>query len=391
MLSRPRRLLSSPLMWTIIGLVVATMGCSLGGLLVESSPASNPTPVVVVLSPTPLPPSVLAEVSAAQQVAVNVFKRVGPSVVHIAVEGTNLLESGTGSGFVFDKQGHIVTNHHVVVAGDNIIVTFSDSTRALARVVGADPDSDLAVIRVEVPEPLLVPVDLGDSDSLQVGEQVIAIGNPFGFERTLTTGVISSLGRVVPQENGGSFRFSLANLIQTDAAINPGNSGGPLLDIHGRVIGVNSLIYSETGVSSGIGFAIPVNTLKRVAPALIASGRYTHPWLGISGQDIDNLLAQSLTLPVDRGVLVQVAFAGGPAEQAGLKGGDRETQVEGAFRLIRIGGDIIVGIDGQPVSGMDDLIKYLETRQVGEKIVLSVMRDTGQQDIPVTLQERPAR
>ncbi len=387
MISKLKYNVRGPLLLAISGLLVATIGCSVGGWPVEAPPPPSPTPLVVVLTPTPLPRSVLAEASAAQQVAVNVYKRVSPAVVHIAVEGANLLESGTGSGFVYDQQGYIVTNNHVVVGGSNIIVTFSDDTRARAEVIGTDPDSDLAIIKVDVPEPLLMPLELGDSDSLQVGEQAIAIGNPFGFERTITVGVISSLGRVVPQATG----FSMANLIQTDAAVNPGNSGGPLLDNQGQVIGVNSFIFSENGVSSGVGFAIPVNTLKRVVPKLIADGRYAHPWLGITGQDIDNLVADELELSVRRGVLVQTAFQDGPAGLAGLRGGGQEREVEGTFRIVRIGGDIIVGIDGQSVEGMDDLITYLETRQVGQQVVLTIVRDGDERQVEVTLEERPAR
>ncbi len=389
MIVKTKSFTRSWLILAVIGLLLAIMGCSLGGLLSEASPAPSPTPVVVVLTPTPLPPSLLAEASAAQQATVNIYKRVSPSVVHIAVEGSSILDSGTGSGFVYDEQGHIVTNNHVVASGRNIIVTFSDDTRATADVVATDPDTDLAVIKVDVPKPLLVPVELGDSDHLEVGEQAIAIGNPFGFERTMTVGVISSLGRVVPQETNSRYRFSLANLIQTDAAVNPGNSGGPLIDSQGRVIGVNSFIFSETGVSSGVGFAIPVNTVKRIVPDLIADGHYSHPWLGISGQDIDNLLAQSLTLPVQRGILVQTTFQNGPAGQAGLRGGDREMEVEGILRVVRVGGDIIVGIDGQPLGGMDDLISYLETRRVGDRVVLTVVRGDQEREITVTLKERP--
>lgn len=389
MIVKTKSFTRSSLMLVVIGLLLATMGCSLSGLLSEASPAPNPTPIVVVVTPTPLPPAVLAEASAAQQTAVNIYKRVSPSVVHIAVEASSALNSGTGSGFVYDKQGHIVTNNHVVASGRNIIVTFSDDTRASAEVVGTDPGSDLAVIKVAVPEQLLVPVELGDSDHLEVGEQAIAIGNPFGFERTMTVGVISSLGRVVPQQNNSRFRFSLANLIQTDAAVNPGNSGGPLIDNQGRVIGVNSFIFSETGVNSGVGFAIPVSSVKRIVPDLIAEGRYAHPWLGISGQDIDNLLAESLTLPVQRGVLVQTIFQDGPAGQAGLRGGGREMEVEGSLRVLRVGGDIIIAIDDQPVGGMDDLITYLETRRVGDRVILSIVRNDQEQEVTVTLKERP--
>lgn len=392
MIAKTKYRVGNRLAVAIAGLLLATMGCSLGGLLGEAPAATpSPTPIVVVVTPTLLPTSVMAEASAAQQVAVNVYKRVSPSVVHIAVEGSSALDSGTGSGFVYDRQGHIITNNHVVERERNIIVTFSDDTRVLAEVVGTDPGSDLAVLKVDVPEPLLVPIELGDSDRLQAGEQAIAIGNPFGLERTMTVGVISSLGRVVPQENNSRYRFSIANLIQTDAAVNPGNSGGPLLDIQGRVIGVNSFIFSETGVSSGVGFAIPVNTLKRIVPPLIAEGRYAHPWLGISGQDIDNLLADSLTLPVQRGVLVEVAFSDGPAGQAGLRGGSREMQVGDTLSVVRVGGDIIIGIDDQPVGGMDDLITYLETRRVGDQVVLTIVRDDTEQKVPVTLEERPGR
>lgn len=390
MIVKRQRHAGIPLLLAIVGLLLATVGCSLGGLLVSSTPIPDPTPVAV-LAPTSLPPPVLAEVSAAQQVAVNIYKRVSPSVVNVAVEGANPFQSGTGSGFVYDRQGYIITNNHVVAGGRNLIVTFSDGTRSPAEVVGTDPDTDLAVLKVDVPELQFIPVELGDSDHLQVGEQAIAIGNPFGFERTMTVGVISGLGRVVPQVTGGSFQFSIANLIQTDAAVNPGNSGGPLLDVQGRVIGVNSFIFSETGVSSGVGFAIPVNTVNRVVPVLIADGHYAHPWLGITGQDIDNLLADSLNLPVQRGVLVKDAFGNGPAGQAGLLGASREMEVEGTFRVVSVGGDIIVKIDDQSLGSMDDLITYLETRQVGEDVMLTIVRDGNEQEIVVTLEERPVR
>jgi 2-alkenal reductase len=387
MMGKPSSKLGSPLVLTIIGLLVVSMGCSLGGFLAEATPVPSPTPVVVVVTPTPLSPPVLAEASANQQVAVSVYTRVSPSVVHLDIEGSSSLESGAGSGFVYDRQGHIITNNHVIAQGRTIVVTFADDTRALAEVVGTDADSDLAVIKVDVADSMLVPVKLGDSENLQVGEQAIAIGNPFGFERTMTVGVISSLGRVVPQQSG----FSMANLIQTDAAVNPGNSGGPLLDLQGQVIGVNSFIFSENGVSSGVGFAIPVNTLKRIVPKLIVDGRFAHPWLGITGQDIDNLMAEGLDLPVRQGVLVQSAFRDGPASQAGLRGGNREVEVEGSFRVIRVGGDIIVGIDERSVGGMDDLIAYLETREVGEEVLLTLVRDATEQDLTVTLEERPTR
>jgi 2-alkenal reductase len=224
---------------------------------------------------------------------------------------------------------------------------------------------------------------LGDSAALRVGQRAIAVGNPFGLEQTMTTGIISALGRVVRQESG----FSLPQLIQTDAAINPGNSGGPLLDSQGRVIGVTTLIFSQSGRSAGVGFAVPVNTVKRVTPSLIATGRYADPWLGITGMSMTAVLAEALKLPVERGVLVQEAVQGGPAEKAGLRSSDRQVEFDGA--LLAIGGDVIVAIDGVAVQDMDDLIVYLADTTVGQTVTLTVLRDDEEQNVDVTLEERP--
>jgi 2-alkenal reductase len=251
--------------------------------------------------------------------------------------------------------------------------------------VGADADSDLAVIQVDVPEGLLKPVELGDSEALRVGQRAIAVGNPFGFEQTMTTGIISAVGRVVRQETG----FSLPQLIQTDAAINPGNSGGPLLDSQGRVIGVTTLIFSSSGSSAGVGFAVPVNTVKRVVPELIASGRYADPWLGITGLSVTPEAAETLGLDVDRGVLVQGVVSDGPAEKAGLRGSERQIEFEGAF--LTAGGDIIVAIGRFQVRDMDDLITFLAGTGVGQRVTLTVMRDGEELTIDLTLEERPVR
>ena len=335
-----------------------------------------------VATPTPLASDPLAAAYAEEQLFIALYERVSPSVVHIAVTANS--GSGTGSGFVWDDEGHVVTNNHVVENAQRIVVHFADDTAVEAEVVGTDPDSDLAVIRVDVPASLLKPVELGDSDALRVGQRAIAIGNPFGFEQTMTAGIVSALGRVLKQDSG----FSLPQLIQTDAAINPGNSGGPLLDSKGQVIGVTTLIYSQSGSNSGVGFAVPVNTVKRVVPSLIETGRYADPWLGITGTSVTPLLAEVLDLPAEQGVLVQAVVEGGPADEAGLRGGTRQVWYEGA--VLTAGGDIITSIDGVEVQGMDNVIVYLADTSVGQKVELTVLRDGQEGTIEVTLGERPA-
>ncbi len=325
----------------------------------------------------------LAAAYAEEQLFIELYERVSPSVVHIRVT-TRFGGSGAGSGFVWDTDGYIVTNNHVVESATRMEVAFADGATAGAELVGRDSDSDLAVIKVDVPASRLRPVELGDSDALRVGQRAIAIGNPFGFEHTMTTGIVSGLGRSVRQESG----YSLPQLIQTDAAINPGNSGGPLLDSHGRVIGVTTLIYSNSGSNAGVGFAVPVDTVQRVVPPLIASGSYADPWLGIQGVSIGPLLAEELGLPVEQGVLVQTVVEGGPAGEAGLRGGDRQVRFENA--VLTSGGDVIVAVDGAAVQDMDDLIVYLAEKSAGQRVTLTVLREGRQQRIQVRLGERPA-
>jgi len=336
-------------------------------------------------TPTPLLNDPLTIAYAEEQLFIELYERVSSSVVYIAVTTGSLTGSGSGSGFVWDTEGHIVTNNHVVESARRIEVIFADGTTAEAELVSTDADNDLAVIKVDVPAGRLHPVELGDSDALRVGQRAIAIGNPFGFEQTMTTGIVSGLGRVVRQESG----FSLPQLVQTDAAINPGNSGGPLLDSHGRVIGVTTLIYSNSGTNAGVGFAVPVNTVKRVVPSLIGTGRYADPWLGIQATSISSVLAEELDLPVDQGVLVQSVVEGGPADKAGLRGGSRQVRLDGVTLVT--GGDIIAAIDGVSLEGMDDLVVYLaDHTSVGQRVTLTVLRDGRRQRIQVTLGERPA-
>jgi len=323
----------------------------------------------------------LVVVAAEEQLLGNLYERVSSSVVNIAV--STPFGGGTGSGFVLDTNGHIATNNHVIEGAEQILVRFADETLVEAELVGADVDSDLAVIRVDVPADLLKEVQLGDSSILRVGQRAIAVGNPFGLEQTMTTGIISALGRVVRQESG----FSLPQLIQTDAAINPGNSGGPLLNARGEVIGVNTFIFSPSGSSSGVGFAVPVNTVKRVVPSLIATGRYEDPWLGISGLSITPVVAGALDLPVEQGILLQEVVPEGPANRAGLRGNDQQTEIDG--RLLPTGGDIIVAIDDVELWDMDDLIVYLAETTVGQTVTLDILREGERQSVDLILEERP--
>jgi 2-alkenal reductase len=350
---------------------------------------------MIVVTATPAPTTQAPEqqqpsptLGSQEQIVIDIYRRVSPGVVYIEVaNGLDPEEGGSGSGFVFDGEGHIVTNEHVIRGADRIRVYFSDDTIAEGTVLGSDPDADLAVLRVDVPRQVLFPVQLGSSTGLQVGQLAIAIGNPYGYERTLTVGHISGLGRVLQQES----RFSLAEVIQTDAAINPGNSGGPLLNSSGAVIGVNAYYRPSTpiGGSVGIGFAIPVDEVAMVVPALIAEGRYRHPWLGINGYTILPELVEALDLPVQRGALIAGVVEDGPSEQAGLRGGAREVDVPSYAEPVTAGGDIVLAIDGTEVAGMDDIITYLQRTTVGQVVTLTVLRDGEELAIDVELGERP--
>lgn len=361
------------------------------------------------LAPAPTAVPLPADASAGERTASDVYRKVSPSVVFIkVVEGsgatppTRRQSPGTprvpsqppsgaqvasGSGFVLDKQGHIITNDHVVDGASQIEVTFLDGTTVHAKVVGQDPNSDLAIIQVTVNSSLLQPVDLGDSSSLVVGQQVFAIGNPFGQLWTMTSGIVSAVGRTI---QSGTSSYSIPEVVQTDASINPGNSGGPLLDSQGRVIAVNEQIESQSGSSSGVGFAIPVNIVKRVAPALIKDRHYNYSWLGVTGTSLTLDLNEAMNLAADqRGALVVNVASGSPADQAGLQGSQNQATIDGS--QTPVGGDVITAVDRQPVTRMDDVIDYLFTsKQPGDKITLTVLRNGRQQDVTVTLGQRPA-
>jgi S1-C subfamily serine protease len=358
--------------------LLALAGC--GGLPDAAVPAFSPTvgptasPSLSVATPTPLSEADLAPIDIEERLVTNLYERVGPSVVHITAQIVTMdfffgpmASEGTGSGFVWDELGHIVTNYHVVEGAETVVVIFSDETQVPAAVVGVDPRNDLAVLRVDPAAADLHPVALGSSADLRVGQRAIAIGNPFGLDRTLTTGVISALGRPLETEDRGT----IYDVIQTDAAINPGNSGGPLLNSRGEVIGVNTAVRQD---AQGIGFAIPVDTVQRVVPILIRDGRYEHPTLGLLGYTITPVLAEALDLPVERGVLVAQLWRGGPADRVGVRGAQREVII--GNRRVLAGGDIITEIDGEPIDGWDALAEYLSLRtKVGDEVTLGLNRD----------------
>ncbi len=329
--------------------------------------------------------------SKEEEANIKIYENLSPGVVNIINTTLSydfflnpIPETGTGSGSIIDKNGHILTNYHVVEGAKMLEVTLADGSKWEARVIGIDPDNDLAVIRIKAPPEGLNVIPFGDSSNLKVGQKVLAIGNPFGLERTLTIGIISSLGRTIRTSNSRLIR----GIIQTDAAINPGNSGGPLLDSDGQIIGVNTAIASPVGASVGIGFAVPVNTVKRVVPQLIERGYVTRPWLGIMGQNIGPELAKLLRFPSE-GILVVEVANGSPAYRAGIIGGKKTVRV-GNLKVV-IGGDLIMAINGKAIKTMDDLIEHVESRSVGESIEITVLRDGKKQSVNVLLAERPLR
>jgi S1-C subfamily serine protease len=326
-----------------------------------------------------------------------IYGRVAPGVAYIEAQHASQTApspigpipqgggTATGSGFVLDTDGHILTNAHVVTGASQIEVKLGDQAPVEAKLVGRDPSTDLAVLEVDPDQVDLHPVPLADSNQVRVGDPVVAIGNPFGLDRTATAGIVSAVQREIQSPNG----FSISDAIQTDAPINPGNSGGPLIDASGRVIGITSQIATggSGGGSVGIGFAVPSTTVQDVAQQLLQNGTVEHAFLGITGADISPQLADALNLPVEQGALVEDVTKGGPADDAGIQSGDEQVSVEG--QPVAAGGDVITAIDGQQVTGMDDLIGAINSKQVGDQVQLDVLRDGNQQQVTVTLGERP--
>jgi serine protease Do len=390
-----------------------------------AAPAQLPTPQpppAVPAEPGPpvrseqvAPPALTGLLEAYQGALEAVYERVNPSVVNIRVLSRtstmfpNLPEDhpfftppstpgadtpedffsqGVGSGFVWDQQGHIVTNNHVVAGADKLEVTFFDGTILVAELVGADAYTDIAVLKVNAPDGWLVPVVMGDSSDVKVGQLAVAIGNPFGLNGTMTTGIISALGRSLPVEGAAS--YLIPDIVQTDAPINPGNSGGVLVNISGEVIGITAAIESPSQANAGIGFAIPAAIVDRVVPSLVEKGLYDHPWLGISGRPLTPEVNEAMGLdPGQRGALIVEVISGTPAEKAGLKGGNRVVRVES--RNLFIGGDVVVAIDGSTIRSMEDVIAYLARYGVvGQPVTLEILRGGEQISVEVTLGARPA-
>ena len=326
-----------------------------------------------------------------EEIVIGVHRAASPGVVFITSTVLNqdfffrvMPERGTGSGFIIDDRGYILTNNHVVENADTLEVTLADRTKVSAKLIGRDANSDIAVIKIAVPKDKLNPLKLGDSSQLQVGQLAIAIGNPFGLERTVTRGVVSAVGRTLKSETGRQIR----NVIQTDAAINPGNSGGPLLNSRGEVIGINTAMFTPSGGSVGIGFAVPINTAKTLLPQLLARGRASHPWLGISGLDITPTVARALSLPATEGVMIAQVTPNGPAAKAGLRGSQRRIRVGNA--MVGVGGDIITSLDGEKIASVDDLTAFLDDRKkAGDDVRAEVLRDGKSMSFTIRLGELP--
>lgn len=316
-----------------------------------------------------------------------IYGLIKDSVVLITIRVQTLegmVQQLQGSGFVYDAEGHIITNHHVVEAAGKIEVTFINGNVATARIVGTDPYSDLAVIEVDVPSKELHPVVLGSSSDLVVGEPIVAVGNPFGLSGTLTAGVVSQLGRELLAPGG----YRIIDVIQVDAAINPGNSGGPLVNMNGEVVGVNTAIISGSGTWAGVGFAIPSDTVRREILSLIETGQYKHPWVGVSGVDVNLNMAEAMGLEKAQGFLIVDVIPGSPAEKAGLRGGSETVIINGAE--VRIGGDVIIGVNGLSVRKMNDLLVYLErNKSPGDTINLTIIRGGQEMNKALVLGERP--
>jgi S1-C subfamily serine protease len=344
----------------------------------------------------PLSSTSLAERDAAltddESINVRIYRQTAPAVANVLTKATQydffmdpVPVEGAGSGFVIDKRGYVLTNFHVVQQAQSIEVVLGDQSRYAAKFIGADQRNDVALLKIEPNGKNLATLPLGDSNNLQVGQKVLAIGNPFGFQSTLTTGVVSALGRTV-QTSETTF---IDEAIQTDAAINRGNSGGPLINSHGEVIGINSAIYTPSGTTAGIGFAIPINTAKSIANDLITDGRVHQAYMGVETLPVGGYLSQALDLPVKEGLLVQTVVRNGPAAAAGIKGGDQAAQA--GMRRITIGGDVITSVDGQNVSNQFDMNRILNHKRPGDTVTVTVYRGGKKIDVQVKLGERPMR
>ena len=372
----------------IIGGVIATIGVAFAVFVMLSSTSEIPNTELIVSNGNHL--ETVGDITSIQASSgfslIEIFEKTEECVVQVNVranDGTSKPGS-MGSGFVYSDKGYIITNNHVVDDAGKVTVTFLDGESYTAKIIGTDPDLDLAVLKVEVGATYLQPIPIGDSSQLKVGEQITAIGNPFGLSGSMTSGIISQIGRLLPQDSG----YSIPDVIQTDAAINPGNSGGPLLNMNGEVVGINTAIQSATGEFTGVGFAVPSNTVKKVVPILIEEGVFHHPWMGISGSDVDPDLAKVRELNSSKGFLIATVVEGSPAEDAGLQGITVTKEIDG--REYALDGDIIVKIDDKVVRKISDILIHLQReKSIGDEMVMTVNRDGTLIEVILVLGERP--
>jgi len=372
----------------VIGGVLATIGIVFGIFVLLNSMPEAQDGELIVSNGNHL--ETVGEITSIEKASnfslTEIFERAEESVVQVNIRSDNAINNrgNMGSGFVYKDDGYIITNHHVVDDAERVTVTFLDGESYIAKIIGTDADLDIAVLKVEIGSTYLQPIPIGDSSHLKVGEPIAAIGNPFGLSGSMTSGIISQIGRLLPQDSG----YSIPDVIQTDAAINPGNSGGPLLNMKGEVVGMNTAIQSATGEFTGVGFAVPSNTIKKVVPVLIRDGIFHHPWMGISGSDVDPDLAKIRELNSSKGFLIASVIEGSPAEAAGLQGITITKEIDG--REYALDGDIIVKIDDIVVRQISDILIHLQReKSIGDELIMTVNRDGTLIEAVLVLGERP--
>ena len=372
----------------VIGGVLATIGIVFGIFVLLNSMPEAQDGELIVSNGNHL--ETVGEITSIEKASnfslTEIFERTEESVVQVNIRSDNAINNrgNMGSGFVYKDDGYIITNHHVVDNAERVTITFLDGESYIAKIIGTDADLDIAVLKVEIGSTYLQPIPIGDSSHLKVGEPIAAIGNPFGLSGSMTSGIISQIGRLLPQDSG----YSIPDVIQTDAAINPGNSGGPLLNMKGEVVGMNTAIQSATGEFTGVGFAVPSNTIKKVVPVLIRDGIFHHPWMGISGSDVDPDLAKIRELNSSKGFLIATVIEGSPADTAGLQGVTITKEIDG--REYALDGDIIIKIDDIVVRKISDILIHLQReKSIGDELIMTVNRDGTMIEAVLVLGERP--
>ena len=372
----------------VIGGVLATIGIVFGIFVLLNSMPEAQDGELIVSNGNHL--ETVGEITSIEKASnfslTEIFERTEESVVQVNIRSDNTINNrgNMGSGFVYKDDGYIITNHHVVDNAERVTITFLDGESYIAKIIGTDADLDIAVLKVEIGSTYLQPIPIGDSSHLKVGEPIAAIGNPFGLSGSMTSGIISQIGRLLPQDSG----YSIPDVIQTDAAINPGNSGGPLLNMKGEVVGMNTAIQSATGEFTGVGFAVPSNTIKKVVPVLIRDGIFHHPWMGISGSDVDPDLAKIRELNSSKGFLIATVIEGSPADAAGLQGVTITKEIDG--REYALDGDIIIKIDDVVVRKISDILIHLQReKSIGDELIMTVNRDGTMIEAVLVLGERP--